>query len=131
MDRIEEHDRHDQRTQRARAEETTIDDERQDRFPSWGIAEAKQRFSEVVRAAEEEPQMVYNRKRRAAAVVGGETLDAFLAWREKHAGRSLAGAFAELRRLAAAEGEKVVLEVPPRRDRPNPFADDEDEEAPR
>lgn len=107
--------------------ETTIDDERQGRFPTWGIAEAKQRFSEVVRAAEEEPQMIHNRKRRTAAVIGGETLDSFLAWREEHAGRSLAGAFAELRRLAAEAGEDLVLAVPPRRDRPNPFAEDDDE----
>lgn len=123
------HDGHQRKTRCPPTTETTIDDERQGRFPTWGIAEAKQRFSEVVRAAEEEPQMIYNRKRRTAAVIGGETLDAFLSWREEHAGRSLAGAFDELRRLAAEAGEDLVLDVPPRRDRTNPFASDDDERA--
>lgn len=87
---------------------------------AWGIAEAKQRFSEVVRAAQEEPQMIYNRDRLVAAVVGGESLPGFLEWHQQHAGRSLADAFAELRRLAAEEGFEIT--VPPRRDRANPFA---------
>lgn len=87
----------------------------------WGIAEAKQRFSEVVRAAEEEVQMIYNRERRVAAVVGGPALDAFLDWHRRHRGRTLADAFAELRALAAADG--FTFEAPPRRDRPNPFAE--------
>lgn len=86
----------------------------------WGIAEAKQRFSEVVRAAEEEVQMIYNRDRRVAAVVGGTALDAFLDWHERHRGRTLADAFSELRGLAAEEG--FAFEAPPRRDRANPFA---------
>jgi prevent-host-death family protein len=86
----------------------------------WGIAEAKQRFSEVVRAAEEEPQMIYNRNRRVAAVIGGEALDCFLDWRARQ-GRTLAAAFDELRELATGEG--FELEVPPRADRLNPFAE--------
>lgn len=89
--------------------------------PAWGIAEAKQRFSEVVRAAGEEPQMIYNRDRRVAAVVGGEVLESFLGWHARQ-GRSLAAAFGELRQLAAEEG--FELEVPPRRDRPDPFGDE-------
>lgn len=96
---------------------------REEKQERWGIAEAKQRFSEVVRAAEEEVQMIYNRDRRVAAVVGGTTLDAFLDWHQRHAGRTLADAFAELRGLAAEEG--FTFEAPPRRDRANPFADDE------
>jgi prevent-host-death family protein len=90
-----------------------------DHSPAWGVAEAKQRFSEVVRAAEEEPQMIYNRDRRVAAVVGGEALKGFLGWQARQ-GRTLAAAFDELRDLAAEEG--FELEVPPRRDRDNPFA---------
>jgi hypothetical protein len=65
--------------------------------------------------------MIYNRDRLVAAVVGGESLPGFLDWHQQRAGRSLADAFAELRRLAAAEG--FELTVPPRRDRANPFAD--------
>jgi len=86
---------------------------------SWGIAEAKQGFSEVVRAAEEEPQMIFNRDRRVAAVIGGETLTRFLGWREAQ-GRSVADLFGEVRELAAEEG--FELEVPERRDRPDPWS---------
>jgi len=98
-------------------------DKRTDERGRWGIAEAKQRFSAVVRASQEEAQMIYNRDRRVAAVLGGTTLDAFLDWHERHRGRTLADAFAELRGLAAEEG--FTFEAPPRRDRANPFADEE------
>lgn len=100
-----------------------MDETKKDRTTTWGIAEAKQRFSEVVRAAQEEPQMIYNRDRLVAAVVGGEVLPGFLSWHETRSERSLADAFTELRRLAAEEDFELV--VPPRRDRANPFSDDE------
>ena len=96
----------------------TAPPDRQD-AASWGIAEAKQGFSEVVRAAEEEPQMIFNRDRRVAAVIGGEALTSFLGWREKQ-GRSIAELFGEVRELA--EGEGFELEVPKRRDRPDPWS---------
>lgn len=99
-----------------------MDETKEDRTTTWGIAEAKQRFSEVVRAAQEEPQMIYNRDRLVAAVVGGEALPGFLSWHETQSGRSVADAFAELRRLAAEEDFELV--APPRRDRANPFADE-------
>ena len=64
--------------------------------------------------------MIHNRDRRVAAVIGGEALQGFLAWQARQ-GRSLAAAFDELRDLTRDEG--FELEVPPRRDRANPFAD--------
>lgn len=90
----------------------------------WKIAEAKQRFSEVVRAAEEEPQWIYNRDHLVAAVVEPETMRAFLTWREGRERPSLADAFAELRKLCAED--QYELEIPDRKDRPNPFADGDD-----
>ena len=113
MDKKGGHDRH-------------VDRDKRSPEATWGIAEAKQRFSAVVRAAEEEVQMIYNRDRRVAAVVGGTTLDAFLGWHERHRGRSLADAFAELRGLAAEDG--FTFEAPVRSDRANPFAGDGGEE---
>lgn len=38
----------------------------------WNIAQAKQRFSEIVRRAAEGPQLIYNRKRLVAAVIDAE-----------------------------------------------------------
>ena len=42
---------------------------------SWSIAQAKQRFSELLRQAAEAPQLIFNRERMVAAVI-----DARLAW---------------------------------------------------
>jgi hypothetical protein len=90
---------------------------------NWNVAEAKQKLSEVIRAAEEEPQWLYNRDRLVGAVVEPETLQEFLAWRERSRRPSLGEAFSELRKLCSEEG--YTLEIPSRSDRPNPFADDD------
>lgn len=87
----------------------------------WKVGEAKQRFSEVVRQAAEEPQLIFSRDRLVAAVVEPETFQAFEAWREGQRHVSLEDAFAELRQIG--EEEDYTLEVPSRVDRENPFAD--------
>ena len=93
---------------------------------NWKIAEAKQRFSEVVRAAEGEPQRIYNRNDLVAAVVGATEITEFLAWRERQRKGSLADSIRELSRICAEEG--YTLKVPSRepQGRPNPFAEDPD-----
>ena len=89
----------------------------------WKVAEAKQRLSEVIRAAEDEPQWLYNRDRLVAAVVEPHILQDFLAWRERQQRPSVGEAFSELRRILAEEG--YTVESPSRHDRVNPFADDD------
>lgn len=91
----------------------------------WKIAEAKQRFSELVKAAEDEPQWIYNRDKLVAALVPAENLQEFLDWRREKQGETLGDAFAKLRRIC--EVEDYTLEVPPRRERLNPFPDALDE----
>src|SRR5688572_11607958 len=54
----------------------------------WKIAEAKQRFSELVKAAEDEPQWIYNRDKLVAAMVPADTLKEFLDWRHQKEGRT-------------------------------------------
>ncbi len=89
---------------------------------SWKIAQAKQHFSQVIRAANSEPQVIFNRNRLVAAVISGETLAHFQAWRgEQERRRPLASAFSELRSLCAEENYEFP-EVR-REDRSNPFAD--------
>jgi len=78
----------------------------------WKIAEAKQNFSELVKAAEDEPQWIYNRDKLVAATVPAETLKEFLGWRRKRNERTLGEAFAELRRICSEED--YTLEIPPR-----------------
>ncbi|HEV2852575.1 MAG TPA: type II toxin-antitoxin system prevent-host-death family antitoxin [Thermoanaerobaculia bacterium] len=89
---------------------------------NWSVAEAKQRFSEVVRATQEGPQLIYNRGKLVAGVVPAEYLQEFLSWREQKEGPSIADAFGELRRICAEEGYEI--ELPAREDRANLFAND-------
>ena len=86
----------------------------------WKISEAKQKFSDLIRRASREPQLVYNRERLVAAVVDGDEFEAFHAWLERRTKRSLGEAFEELRLIEGEE--KYVLEIPAREDRPNQFA---------
>ncbi len=91
----------------------------------WNIAQAKQRFSEVIRQTAEEPQRIYNRGRLVAAVIDAEDFEAFQAWRQRQKVKTVGEAFAELRALAA--GDENPLPVPERRDRPNAFLEVLDE----
>lgn len=92
---------------------------------SWNIAQAKQRFSEVVKQAAVEPQLIYNRDRLVAAVIDAEDFGAFQTWRQRQGAKTLGEAFAELRALAA--GDENPLPLPERRDRPNAFLERFDE----
>lgn len=89
---------------------------------NWNIAQAKQRFSEVVKQAIQEPQLIYNRNQPVAAVVNADDFAAFEAWRSIQARpRTLADEMAELQQLMQEEGFADGLELPPRTDRPNAF----------
>ncbi|MEM7587598.1 MAG: type II toxin-antitoxin system prevent-host-death family antitoxin [Acidobacteriota bacterium] len=89
---------------------------------TWKIAQAKQHLSQLIREAAQEPQLIYNRNRPVAAVIGGETLELFETWRkEQQARRPLSEVFSELRALC--QEEDYELPEVDRRDRANPFAD--------
>ncbi|MEE8525098.1 MAG: type II toxin-antitoxin system prevent-host-death family antitoxin [Thermoanaerobaculia bacterium] len=95
---------------------------------TWKIAQAKQNFSQVIRAAAEAPQFIHNRSQPVAAVISGETFALFEAWlREQKRRRPLSEAFSELRALCAEEDYAFPEVI--RRDRRNPFADSKAEEA--
>ena len=87
---------------------------------SGNVAEAKQKFSELLRAAGGEPQTIYNRGRRVAVVVDAAAYGEFEAWRSERGQRSLADLFEQLRDLSGKE--RYTLRVPVRRDRVNRFA---------
>jgi prevent-host-death family protein len=90
---------------------------------TWKIAQAKQNLSQVIRAAATEPQQIFNRNRLVAAVISGETLAHFEAWRrERQLCMPLAEAFAELRALCTEDDYEFPESS--RRDRPNPFVND-------
>ncbi len=93
----------------------------------WSIAQAKQRFSDLVRQTAEGPQLVYNRRRLVAAVIDAEQYRAFKEWSERAAGRTLADEFADLRRILAEED--WTLAPAPRSTRPNALAEALDAQA--
>ena len=72
-------------------------------YMNWTIANARKKFSEVIRAASDEPQAIYNRDTLVAGVVDAKLLKAFLAWLENEGKPSIAEAFEELRGLASQE----------------------------
>jgi hypothetical protein len=84
---------------------------------SWKIGMAKEHFSEVLRRAVDEPQLIHNRERLVASVLGPQDTAAFLAWRKSRSG-AVAQALAEARRICSEE--EYTLEVGRRFDRANP-----------
>lgn len=86
---------------------------------TWKIEEAQQRFGELIQAVEQEPQLIYQQNQLVAVVVEAQTYQQFLQWQQQTK-RPLSQAFAELRQIC--EEEDYTLEIPDRRDRPNPFA---------
>ena len=85
----------------------------------WKVAEAKQKFSDVVRQVAREPQLIFNRERLVAAVIDGDTFRAFQAWREQEGRKTVGFAFGELRHII--EEEDYEFEIPTRQDRTNAF----------
>jgi prevent-host-death family protein len=65
----------------------------QDKCLCHGAAEAKQKFSEVLRAANKGPQQILNRGRLVAAVVDAATFEKFQAWQKQQNESSLADVF--------------------------------------
>lgn len=87
----------------------------------WKIAEAKQHFSDVLRQAEDEPQLIFKRERLVAAVVDAEEFETFRRWREHERMTSIADAFTCLRQISLEEHYSV--EAPARSDRKNTLLD--------
>ena len=83
----------------------------------WLTGEAKQRFSEVLRQSEQEPQQIYRRDRLVAAVISADTFEEFESWRHARQRRTLAEAFDEVRELCVRydydldPGERADREV--------------------
>jgi len=84
---------------------------------SWNIASARQQFSDLVRRAVVEPQLIYNRKRLVAAVIDAAQYQAFKEWSEEANRRTLGDELAELRQIM--DEEDYALAPAPRSTRPN------------
>jgi prevent-host-death family protein len=84
----------------------------------WTVAEARDKFADLLQSANKEPQSIFNRNRFVAAVVDAETFEAFEAW-QKERKQSVANAFDEL--SAICQEDDYKLEAPKRKNRPTPF----------
>ncbi len=82
---------------------------------TWKVAEAKQRFAEVIRRSESEPQKIYRRDRLVAAVVNPGAVERLHQMERELSARTLADLLAEAREICA--GEEYSLEVGARADR--------------
>lgn len=87
----------------------------------WNVAEAKASFSEVLNEAQSAPQIIENRGKPVAVVIGIEEYRAIKELREQAAPRQRLAAFlrfsGELRGQGGAD-----LELPQRSSRPAPFS---------
>ncbi len=83
---------------------------------NWTIEQASLHFSELLKAAQTEPQTVFHQHQLVVAVINAPT---FEHWRKQANQPSLASAFEELRQICREENYE--LELPPRQDRPNAF----------
>jgi PHD/YefM family antitoxin component YafN of YafNO toxin-antitoxin module len=67
----------------------------------WRTGAAKQRFSEVIRQSEREPQQIFRRDRLVAAVISAEEFEQYQRWRESRQRRTLREAVDEVREICA------------------------------
>jgi prevent-host-death family protein len=83
---------------------------------TWKISEAKARLSELVHACGEGPQVLYNRGKPVAAVIGIKRFEAFQRMEKQSEQPSMAALLAELESINRHEDD--FGEAPPRSNRP-------------
>lgn len=97
---------------------------------NWNIAQAKQHFSDVVKQAATEPQIIYNRNTPVAALITAEELADYRAWRDSRKRPTLLDSFTELRQLLIDAGFEDGIDTGSRTTRPNAFVEMLDQEYP-
>lgn len=89
----------------------------------WTVTTAREHFAQLLDAAQQSPQLIYRHGQLLGAVVGTQDVARATAPASEP---PLSVAFAELRALL--DGEAAPWEPSERRDRANPFAEDEVED---
>jgi len=84
----------------------------------WKISEAKSRFSELVSACEQEPQVLFSRGKPVAAVIDMESFAAYQSFQIEAKRPSIAALLAELDGINREEED--FGEPPKRTNRPQP-----------
>ena len=81
----------------------------------WKIADAKINFSELIRKAENEPQLIYNRDRMVAVVLSKEEYEEFERIKKNKSEHNIAAALNEFSSICSEES--YVFETPSRQNR--------------
>ncbi len=89
----------------------------------WTVTTARDHFAQLLDEAQQSPQLIYRHGQLLGAVIGTQALAHVTAPAAKP---PLSAAFAELRALL--DGEAAPWDQSERRDRANPFAEDEAED---
>lgn len=85
----------------------------------WTIAKAKNKFSELIRNAQKEPQLVYNRDKLIAAIISAEEYNEIQSIKVKEQKKTLLDFFNEFK--DACIKEHYTLEIPKRINRKDQF----------
>ena len=93
----------------------------------WNISQAKSKFTQMVISSEEAPQIICNRGKPVGAMIHIDLFNELMALREKERKPTIAEMLEELKIIR--ESEPVEIDIPERRDRPNPFEETADEMA--
>ncbi len=93
----------------------------------WNISEAKAKFAQVVLSSGETPQIICNRGKPISAMIRIDLFHELMALRRKSEKPTVAELLDELKDIRRFE--TVDIEIPLRRDRPNPIEDPSDEMA--
>ena len=81
----------------------------------WKIAQAKEKFSELIRKSQKEPQVIYSRDKVVAAVISSDEYLEYKKTREDKETETLASRFRELRDICKEEDYEI--KVPERENR--------------
>lgn len=88
----------------------------------WTVAQARQNFCEMLKAAASEPQPIFNRKRPVAALVDYATFEAFEKWRAEEKKKSEGSLYDWwMAHRYLLEGDDYILPTAPRSEWATPF----------
>ena len=87
----------------------------------WKIAQAKEKFSQLIQEAGKEPQLIYNREKEVAAVISIDEYRDYMKLKEDYKAGSVGKQFSLLRDIC--QNENYTIEVPEREDRSQEFPD--------
>ena len=93
----------------------------------WSISQAKEHFSRIIASSEESPQIIRRRGKPVSAVIPIRLFNELMALRQEKKKPAISELLEELK--AIRESEPVEIEIPERRDRPNPFEGEWDDMA--